>query len=122
MADRLWQRKEQKQPSLETVKLKSSGRSLNTVVDSGVEVSVIRKAVVPQYDGTGSQIKLTRAFGQQVTAELAYVPLIAAEGSPYVRSEAVQSAVLCAITDKLLDGTDALIRPNDYAQLLEERV
>ncbi|XP_049275502.1 uncharacterized protein LOC125759999 [Rhipicephalus sanguineus] len=67
-------------------------------------------------------IKLTGAFGQQVTAELAYVPLIATEGNPYVMSEAVQSAVLCAITDKLLDGTDALITPNDYAQLLEERV
>ncbi|KAH8031275.1 hypothetical protein HPB51_015210 [Rhipicephalus microplus] len=87
MADRLWQRKEQKQPSLETVTLKSSGRSLNAVVDSGAEVSVIRKAVVPQYDGTGSQIKLTGAFGQQVTAELAYVPLVATEGSPYVMSD-----------------------------------
>ncbi|KAH8029616.1 hypothetical protein HPB51_002069 [Rhipicephalus microplus] len=47
---------------------------------------------------------------------------VALGGSPYVRSEVVQSAVLCAITDKLLDGTDALITPNDYAQLLEEKV
>ncbi|KAH8033751.1 hypothetical protein HPB51_015783 [Rhipicephalus microplus] len=37
-------------------------------------------------------------------------------------SEAAQSAVLCAITDKLLDGTDTLITPNDYAQLHEDRV
>lgn len=119
--DRVGQDTQPKQHGLATVTLKSSGQPFDAVVDSGAEVSVIRKSVLPKYDPTGSQIKLTGAFGQQVIAELAYVPLTASEGSPYVGSEAGQAAVLCALTDKLLEGTDALITPNDYAQLLEER-
>ncbi|XP_077541147.1 uncharacterized protein LOC144153369 [Haemaphysalis longicornis] len=119
--DRVGQDTQPKQHGLATVTLKSSGQPFDAVVDSGAEVSVIRKSVLPKYDSTGSQIKLTGAFGQQVIAELAYVPLTASEGSPYVGSEAGQAAVLCALTDKLLEGTYALITPNDYAQLLEER-
>ncbi|KAH9359652.1 hypothetical protein HPB48_007934 [Haemaphysalis longicornis] len=110
-----------KQHRLAKVTLKFSVQPSDVVVDSGADVSVIRKSVVPRYESTGLQIKLREAFGQQVIAELAYVPLTITEGSPYVGSEAGHAAVICAFADKPLEGTDALITPNYYAKLHEER-
>ncbi|KAH9366892.1 hypothetical protein HPB48_019928 [Haemaphysalis longicornis] len=109
--DRVGQDTQPKQHGSATVTLKSSGQQFDAVVDSGAEVSIIRKSVLPRYDFTGSQIKMTGAFGKQVIAELAYVPLTASEGSPYVGSEAGQAAVLCALTDRLLGGPMPSSRP-----------
>ncbi|KAH9377916.1 hypothetical protein HPB48_016399 [Haemaphysalis longicornis] len=72
-------------------------------------MNVIRNSVVPIYDG---------GIGL-LTEESAYLAIANAEGSPYVASEVVQSAVFFALTDKLLEVAQALITSNDYAQLLE---
>ncbi|KAG0426535.1 hypothetical protein HPB47_026366 [Ixodes persulcatus] len=70
----------------------------------------------------GSTIKLTGAFGEQVIAELAYVPLTAIEGVPLVSFNPSERGILCALTDRLVTGVDVLITLEDYDQLLKERV
>ncbi|XP_042148780.1 uncharacterized protein LOC121837265 [Ixodes scapularis] len=104
------------------VTLTNAGRTLHARVDSGADITVVRKAACQKYESAGSTIKLTGAFGEQVIAELAYVPLTATEGVPLVSFNPSERGVLCALTDRLVTGVDVLIALEDYDQLLKERV
>ncbi|XP_042149179.1 uncharacterized protein LOC121837594 [Ixodes scapularis] len=105
-----------------TVSLKSGDVNITAIVDSGADISVIRQSILRDYEAAGSRIELTSAFGDRVTAELAYVPLSAVTGGPYVSLQPGSQGVLCALTERLVEGVDALITPSDYEQLLSERV
>lgn len=106
--------------SIETIDLACGQSQFQGSIDSGAEISVIRRAVVPGYRPTGTNLKLTGAFGEQAIAELAYVPLRLIGKPRYIGREESDKGILCAVTDKLASGVDALITPGTYEQLLEE--
>ncbi|XP_029846939.3 uncharacterized protein LOC115329487 [Ixodes scapularis] len=106
--------------SLRWVELLVADRPLKACLDSGAEITVLRLETVPaacleQSKGT---IKLKGAFGQVVTADLAYAPLsLVVEGE----SAGQQVLTLCAITDELSDSLGALLTPEVYEELLQVR-
>ncbi|KAH6935177.1 hypothetical protein HPB50_004333 [Hyalomma asiaticum] len=69
---------------------------------------------------TGTNIKLTGAFGDETVAELAYVPLRLLGKPQCIGREGEHLGILCAVTDKLANVVDALIAPEDYRELLGE--
>ncbi|CAN7950372.1 unnamed protein product [Ixodes pacificus] len=99
--------------------LSSGHRMFTENVDSGAEISVVRRSLVPDYQPSGSKIRMTGAFGQQVTADLAYVPLRLRDEPQYVTYGPDEVGILCAVTDKLARGIDVLLTPDAYEQLLE---
>ncbi|KAL1445661.1 hypothetical protein MTO96_044888 [Rhipicephalus appendiculatus] len=90
------------------------GESLCTArIDSGADITVIKTSKVPtEILGQGSSnMKLTGAFGQAVTAEVMYVPL----GLPCPLGNATQRVpLLCAVTPELATSADLLLTPDDY--------
>ncbi|XP_067131604.1 plectin-like [Centruroides vittatus] len=105
--------------SLRRVKLACGGSCLSAIVDSGAEISVLRKSRVPAVTETRGKTRLVGAFGHQVEAGLASVPLgLWEEG----REETPGSArVTCAITNRLGKATDALLTERDFRALVEAR-
>ncbi|KAM7301402.1 hypothetical protein ISCGN_016921 [Ixodes scapularis] len=101
------------------VGLASGHRMFTGNVDSGAEISVVRGSLLPDYQPSGAKIRMTGAFGQQVTADLAYVPLRLRDEPPYVTYGPDEVGILCAVTDKLASGIDVLLTPDAYEQLLE---
>ncbi|XP_064482824.1 uncharacterized protein LOC135395659 [Ornithodoros turicata] len=102
---------------LQEVQLKNSGSTFTAYVDSGAEISVIKRSSVSKYDTSGSTLKLIGAFGEVKTAELAYVPLRLVMSTTYVSSEQADPVFLCALVDRLAEGTTALITYDVYEQL-----
>ncbi|XP_067129394.1 microtubule-associated protein 1B-like [Centruroides vittatus] len=98
-----------------------SGRNGPPVKDvSGTEASGLRESWVPKaVTGTKEESQLVGAFGHQVEAGVASVPLgLWEEG----REETPGSArVTCAITNRLGKATDALLTERDFRALVEAR-
>lgn len=108
-------------PAIKTIGLGSGASEFTGHLDSGAEISVIRRSVLKEPTPlTGGKIMLTGAFGEQVVADLAYVPLRLTGTPEYVGYGTPDAGILCAVTDKLAAGIDALINPDAHAQLLEE--
>ncbi|KAG0431320.1 hypothetical protein HPB47_021878 [Ixodes persulcatus] len=106
--------------SLRWVDLVVADRPLKACLDSGAEITVLRLETVPAacLKKSKGTIKLKGAFGQVVTADLAYVPLsLVAEGE----NTGQQVLTLCAITDKLSERLGALLTPEVYEELLQVR-
>ncbi|XP_064483024.1 uncharacterized protein LOC135395866 [Ornithodoros turicata] len=98
-----------------TVRLCIDDKVVNARLDSGADVTVIRKDVVPdKFREKGSQeVKLKGAFGHLAEAELMEVPL----GLQAERECAQQVMTLCAVTDELSVGVDVLLTPEDYEEI-----
>uniref|UniRef100_L7LYF1 RNA-directed DNA polymerase n=1 Tax=Rhipicephalus pulchellus TaxID=72859 RepID=L7LYF1_RHIPC len=85
-------------------------------IDSGADITVIKTSKVPAaiLGQSRSNMRLTGAFGQAVTAELMYVPL----GLPCPLGNATQRVpLLCAVTPELATSADLLLTPDDYESL-----
>ncbi|KFM71645.1 Retrovirus-related Pol polyprotein from transposon 17.6, partial [Stegodyphus mimosarum] len=87
------------------------------VIDSGAEITVIRKSVVPEkYLESGGKIWLQPAVGPQVEAQLVTVPISIWSGEedvePYVN-------VHTAVVHNLYE--EALVTPRDFRLLREQR-
>ncbi|KAG0412843.1 hypothetical protein HPB47_010009 [Ixodes persulcatus] len=106
--------------SLRWVDLVVADRPLKACLDSGAENTVLRLETVPAacLKKSKGTIKLKGAFGQVVTADLAYVPLsLVVEGE----NTGQQVLTLCAIADKLSEKLRALLTPEVYEELLQVR-
>lgn len=107
--------------NVKTVALGSGVSEFRGHLDSGAEISVIRRSVLKEHAPlTRGKITLTGAFGEKVVADLVYVPLRLVGTPEYVGCGTPDAGILCAVTDKLASGIDALINPDVHAQLLEE--
>ncbi|XP_023237237.1 uncharacterized protein LOC111636261 [Centruroides sculpturatus] len=87
------------------VELACQDRQFSAIVDTGAEITVIRKALIPDHmSRAAGKIRLIGAFGQQVTAALVTIP-VSLERRPD-RKEADYTPVLitCALTDELNGG------------------
>ncbi|XP_040066957.1 uncharacterized protein LOC120840462 [Ixodes scapularis] len=98
------------------VQLTAGGTPFSACLDSGADITVVRREVVPEESRRrgGGEIMLRGAFGQTVTAELRYVPLglCTADGGT-----GQHVAVLCAVTERLAQGVDALLTPDAFEEL-----
>ncbi|XP_064468593.1 uncharacterized protein LOC135380865 [Ornithodoros turicata] len=99
------------------VSVKNGEATFQAYVDSGAEITVIRKTVLANYVKTGSTMKLVSAFGDEVVAELAYVPLKLTDSSPYVSEQPSDPVFLCALVDRMAKRVNALITPDVYKGL-----
>ncbi|XP_067139097.1 uncharacterized protein [Centruroides vittatus] len=90
----------------------------SAIVDTGVDMTVIRKSVVPVYVSRAARkVKLISAFGQQVSAVLATIPVRLEGRSNKKKNDYAPALITCALTDELSCGTDALLSAADYCVL-----
>ncbi|XP_040069606.1 uncharacterized protein LOC120842535 [Ixodes scapularis] len=94
-------------------------KTINVVIDSGAEISVVREGVVPETDGSSGKVVLTGAFGNSVSAVLKLDPV--ALPAHYVEYAPREVPLLCAVTDRLVAGVDMLLTPDDYESLRANR-
>ncbi|XP_064462156.1 uncharacterized protein LOC135372478 [Ornithodoros turicata] len=98
------------------VNIGSGSSEFVALVDSGADITVIRRSVVPHLGGNaGTLTKLRDAFGHVVHAELREVPLHLVES--FEGSGIPELILVCAVTDELAPNLDALLTPEDYEQL-----
>ncbi|XP_049520656.1 uncharacterized protein LOC119444676 [Dermacentor silvarum] len=101
--------------------LRCKGKEIAAIVDSGAEITVVRESVVPdELVQSHGKIRLRSAFGEEVEAKLAVLPLAVRQGRPSFACVAEQTPLLCALTDKLNSRTDCLISAEDWGILQEQ--
>lgn len=100
--------------AIETINLVCGEPEFNGSINSGAEISVIRKSIVPLYEPMGTNMKVTGAFGDEAVAELAYAPLRLLGKPQNIGRERKDLGILCAVTGKLANGADALITPKHH--------
>ncbi|KAH6928882.1 hypothetical protein HPB50_020690 [Hyalomma asiaticum] len=92
------------------IELVSAGRKCKACLDSGSEITVLREGIIPteaKLKRVG-KVRLRGPFGHAVIADLVHVPLGLHSPEGGACSELVE---LCAVTDKLGKGVDALLAP-----------
>lgn len=108
--DRLWR-----------VAIDHKGKTLNAIVDTGAEITVVRESALPE-EATLSHgsVCLRAAFGERVEAKLVELPLTLKEGKPVFTNVAEATPVLCAVTDRL-SISDCLLSAADWDALQQEQ-
>ncbi|GBL91356.1 hypothetical protein AVEN_203504-1 [Araneus ventricosus] len=98
---------------LETTSISVDGKLVNALVDSGTEITVVRRDLVPGISVEGaSTMYLKGIFGPAVKCQLVYVPLDIATGD---QVNVVHQQVLCALAEVLVK--DVLL-PSDVLNVL----
>ncbi|KAM7303487.1 uncharacterized protein ISCGN_013443 [Ixodes scapularis] len=98
------------------IELELCGERLPVRLDSGADITVIRKSLLPdRRDQPKGKIKLRGAFGQEIEAELVHIPCRLADTSKVGNQQ--QKLVLCALTDELASGLNVLLTQTDYEDL-----
>ncbi|XP_064485934.1 uncharacterized protein LOC135398463 [Ornithodoros turicata] len=95
--------------ALQVVELRSGPTTIQAIVDTGAEVTVMRPSLFPEEsaEATGT-VTLVSAFGQKVKAKLGTLSLSLA-GDGEERGADKSAYVLCAFTEELAEGTDCLL-------------
>ncbi|XP_040074259.1 uncharacterized protein LOC115320635 [Ixodes scapularis] len=96
--------------------LQTGNVSFQALLDSGADITVLRSSIViDQVRGQGKgKVSLRGAFGHKVSADLMYVPLgLELAG----KDMSPQVTILCAVTDELAEGVDALLTPDALEEL-----
>jgi hypothetical protein len=109
----------------ETVDIFVDDVKINCVIDSGAQVSVIRKSLIPDacFVDVG-KIVLQSAFGQSIEARLIDLPCHIGQPSQSGAhtgnvSLCHKTNLICAVTNELSHDTDGLLTPDAYDQLLQ---
>ncbi|KAG0418350.1 hypothetical protein HPB47_004922 [Ixodes persulcatus] len=76
--------KKQELQKPQIVILASGHRNFTGNSDSGAKISVVKRSLVPDYQPSGSKIRMRGAYGEQVTADLANLPLRLRDEPQYV--------------------------------------
>ncbi|GFW13962.1 CCHC-type domain-containing protein [Trichonephila clavipes] len=99
---------EDKLSKLVKTSISVDGKLVHALVDSGTEITVIKKDLVPGISVEGaSMIYLKGIFGQAVKCHLVYVPIGLATGG---QVNVVHQQVLCALAEVLVE--DVLLPPD----------
>ncbi|XP_055936891.1 uncharacterized protein LOC129966488 [Argiope bruennichi] len=99
---------EDKLCKLAKVSVSVAGKLAEALVDSGTEITVVKRDLVPEVSVEGaSTIYLKGIFGPAVKCPLVYVPLSLATGG---QVNVVHQQVLCALADVLVE--DVLLPPD----------
>ncbi|KAL3193332.1 hypothetical protein MRX96_046774 [Rhipicephalus microplus] len=105
-ADRLWK-----------VTLNCKDKSLNAIVDTGAEITVVQESVVPdEFIQDRGRVSLREAFGERVEVKLVELPLTLKQGQPVFAEVSQATPVLCAVTDKL-SVSECLLSASDWTAL-----
>ncbi|GFQ85818.1 uncharacterized protein TNCT_595771 [Trichonephila clavata] len=99
---------EDKLSKLVKTSISVDGKLVHAVVDSGTEITVVKKELVPRISVEGaSTIYLKGIFGPAVKCPLVYVPIGLATGG---QVNVVHQQVLCALAEVLVE--DVLLPPD----------
>lgn len=109
-ADRLWK-----------VTLNCKDKTLNAIVDTGAEITVVQESVVPEeFIQAHGRVSLRAAFGERVEAKLVELPLTLKQGQPVFAEVSQATPVLCAVTDKL-NVSECLLSASDWTALQQSQ-
>lgn len=102
------------------IELTSGKTPFRALLDSGAEITVVRRDLIPDAVSEKGSGKLTMrgAFGHAVEADLMYVPLSLSTGEGSVNPQLV---TLCAVTNELAEGVDAILTPDLYDELRQAK-
>ena len=106
-----WKNKE----LLPVVNLNIMGQKVEAIRDSGAEISVFRKELIPDKCLTGGHIYLVPAVGEMEKADLITLPVASWKDSQSISSEI---DIIAAATENL--NSPALITPSVYDALSEQ--
>ncbi|KAM7281573.1 uncharacterized protein ISCGN_005867, partial [Ixodes scapularis] len=99
------------------VQLRSGDKRLNARVDSGADITVVRRSMATILDeNQKGKVRLKGAFGHEVEADLMYVPFRLGSRA---FDTGVDTLLLCAVTEQLAGEVDALLTPEDLVALRE---
>lgn len=103
----------------EPIRLECQDFEIRAILDTGADITIIRESAVPPalVEPHGS-VKLVSAFGEEVQARLAMLPLTLAQDTEG-RADIKERSVLCALTDKLVARTDCLLSEEAWKMLKE---
>lgn len=105
--------------ALKHVDIACAGRPISAVLDSGAEITVLRKALVPeQLQEPRGSIHLVSAFNHRTSVDLVTLPLALPRKRCFVSDEVNHTTpLLCALTDELAPGVDCLLSVEDWKLL-----
>ncbi|XP_064470511.1 uncharacterized protein LOC135384989 [Ornithodoros turicata] len=97
------------------VTLRVGDRVVKARLDSGADITVLKRNIVsfPDSEIESGEIRLRGAFGHTVGAQLMEIPL----GIETEDGCGQQVLTLCAVTEELAQGIDALITPHDFEEI-----
>ncbi|XP_040067327.1 uncharacterized protein LOC120840740 [Ixodes scapularis] len=96
------------------VQLRSGDKYLNARIDSGADITVVRRSMATILDNQKKKVRLKGAFGHEVEADLMYVPFRLGSNA---LDTGVDTLLLCAVTKQLDGEVDALLAPEDLVAL-----
>ncbi|XP_077490876.1 uncharacterized protein LOC144101607 [Amblyomma americanum] len=108
-----------RQSKLQQVQIECAGGPATAIIDTGREITVVRKSLVPSVSQEPSgKIKLVSAFGETIEAKLVTLA-VSLKRCPtlVVRPETVH--IVCALTGKLAEGVDCLLSREDWELLAQ---
>ncbi|CAN7985030.1 unnamed protein product, partial [Ixodes hexagonus] len=97
------------------INVRCGPRMVQAVIDSEAEIRVVRDGVAPEMEGSSEGVTLTGAFGDSVNALLRHIPMTLP--TSYVEYVPREVPLLCAVTERLINGIDMLLTPDDYDSL-----
>ncbi|XP_077485844.1 uncharacterized protein LOC144096891 [Amblyomma americanum] len=110
------QREEIRKSRLQQVQLDCAGVPTVAILDTGSEVTVVRKDLVPNtYRETTGNIRLVAAFGNTIEAKLVSLPIGLRSSALVLEPQKVR--IICALTNKLAEGVDCLLSKEDWELL-----
>ncbi|KAG0422690.1 hypothetical protein HPB47_001501 [Ixodes persulcatus] len=112
--------KERPTPSASThVQVTCGGRAIQTLLDSGTEITVVRESLLPTalVEPSGS-VTLESAFGERVKAKLVALPMSLVKPDALTLEEVCGTvSVMCALTNDLAPHTDCLLALDAWEEL-----
>ena len=103
---------------LEHVSVTIGDSQLNCIVDSGSEITIVRKSKIPEdilvvnKHQQGKLAVLQSAFGNKVQADVMSLPF-------KLNNNAATIDIVCAVTNELVNHVDCSLTSEDYENLLE---
>ena len=103
------------------VRLQNGNASCNALLDSGTEITVVNKMMLPEIVQDSQPIgtvKLRGAFGVQSKTEIMKLPCALISDKGQIK---VSILVTCALTDELMLDTECLLSLDDYKALIQNQ-
>lgn len=95
------------------------GKKFKRAFDSGAEITVVKREVLPEQIDSAGKIRLLSAFGDGVEASRVALPLKLTSPLEQAAPLTRRSLNTCTVTDQLNGGLDVLLTAEDYCSLLE---
>nr|XP_054933016.1 uncharacterized protein LOC126541986 [Dermacentor andersoni] len=101
---------------LDLIPIMCGGIATEAVLDTGSEITVVRKSMLPVVlQESSGTVRLESAFGNSVRANLATLPVGMHRPGASIQPQRID--LVCAVTDELAKGVDCLLSKEDWELL-----